>query len=245
VQTTKPTRKESAELTRRRLIEGTIEILRREGVAAATTGRIAAAAGLKQPTFYVHFSDHDEIIEAAAAEIGQQVLDKLRLQITRFDPANVRGSLRNAYVAMFAAFLSEPELSRIFLRHRTDDGTVLGRVFGRFVDRARTQLHEVVGNFTKAGAAPVPRAVVDANVELLVSGVLGLLEALLEGRLRDRAIAVEAMARVTGAMLRPLYKPTRTESQGDRKTGRFSEQSSSPPPRLPVQILRGLKDSGH
>jgi hypothetical protein len=91
----------------------------------------------------------------------------------------------------------------------------------------------------------VPRAVVDANVELLVSGVLGLLEALLEGRLRDRAIAVEAMARVTGAMLRPLYKPTRTESQGDRKTGRFSEQSSSPPPRLPVQILRGLKDSGH
>jgi hypothetical protein len=60
--------------------------------------------------------------------------------------------------------------------------------------------------------------VVDANVELLVSGVLGLLEALLEGRLRDRAIAVEAMARLTGAMLRPLYKPTRAEAPRFRRS---------------------------
>jgi AcrR family transcriptional regulator len=213
VPTPKPTRKESAQLTRRRLIEGAIEILRREGVAAATTGRIAAAAGLKQPTFYVHFSDRDEIIEAVAAEIGQQVLDKLRLQITRFDPANVRGSLRSAYAAMFAAFLSEPELSRIFLRHRTDDGTVLGRVFGRFVDRARVQLLDVVGKFAKQ-SAPVHRAAVDANVELLVSGVMGLLEALLEERLRDRAAAVEAMALVTSAMLRPLYAAPLNTSPG-------------------------------
>jgi len=37
VQTARLTRRESTELTRRRLIDGAIEILRQEGVAAATT----------------------------------------------------------------------------------------------------------------------------------------------------------------------------------------------------------------
>jgi AcrR family transcriptional regulator len=200
VLTSKLSRKESTELTRRRLIDGAIEILRRDGVAAATTGRIASAAGLKQPSFYVHFSDRDEIFQAAAAEIGRRVIEMLKRQLTAFDPAHARRSIRDAYAAMTAAFLSEPELTRIFLRHRTDDGTVLGRTFRELLHQARGELVENLARYDVA----LPRDTAEAHIELLVAGVLGLLEGLLDGRLRDSEAAVDAIAGVTVAMFRAL-----------------------------------------
>ena len=99
VQTSRLTRKASTELTRRRLIDGAIEILRRDGFAAATTGRIASAAGLKQPSFYVHFDDRDQVFEAAANEIGRRVIGDPQAPAHRdrprapapIDPRRLRG----------------------------------------------------------------------------------------------------------------------------------------------------------
>ncbi len=202
VQTSRLTRKASAELTRRKLIDGAIEILRRDGVAAATTGRIASAAGLKQPSFYVHFDDRDQVFEAAANEIGRRVMEILRREVTAMDRAHPRRSIRAAYAAMTEAFLSEPELTRLFLRHRIDDGTVLGRTFRRLLDQARGQLVEDVGRY----GVVVPRDIAEAHSELLVAGVLGLLEGLVDGRLRDRDAAVDAISNVTIAMFRSLTR---------------------------------------
>jgi AcrR family transcriptional regulator len=202
VQTSRLTRKASAELTRRKLIDGAIEILRRDGVAAATTGRIASAAGLKQPSFYVHFDDRDQVFEAAANEIGRRVMEILRRQLTAMDRAHPRRSIRAAYAAMTEAFLTEPELTRLFLRHRIDDGTVLGRTFRRLLDQAREQLVEGVARY----GVVVPRDTAEAHSELLVAGVLGLLEGLVDGRLRDREAAIDAIANVTIAMFRSLTR---------------------------------------
>jgi AcrR family transcriptional regulator len=202
VQTSRLTRRESTELTRRRLIDGAIDILRHEGVAAATTGRIASAAGLKQPSFYVHFADRDEILHAAAVEIGQRMMTTLARELSQIDGADPKRSIRAAHAAIVGAFLGEPELTRIFLRHRTDDGSVLGRAFRALLDQARRQ---IAGSVTLHGIA-VARPMADAYVELLVAGVLGILEGLLDGRLTDRAAAVDAIARVTATMMHSLSK---------------------------------------
>jgi len=196
------TRKASTELTRRRLIDGAIEILRRDGVAAATTGRIASAAGLKQPSFYVHFDDRDQVFEAAATEIGRRVIGILQQQLTAFDRVHPRRSIRAAYAAMTAAFLSEPELTRIFLRHRIDDGTVLGRTFRRLLDQARGELVEGVGRH----GVVLSRDAAEAHIELLVAALLGLLEGLLEGRLQNREAAIDAISNATIAMFRSLTR---------------------------------------
>jgi AcrR family transcriptional regulator len=200
MQTSRPARR-GTDVTRRRLIDGAVDILRRDGLAAATTGRIASAAGLKQPSFYVHFADRDEVFEAAAAEIGQRMLAKLERQYAKFDRAHVRRSLVKMYGSIVGAFLSEPELTRIFLRHRTDDGTVLGRIFSRHVQRARATIVSSLPLYGVTVAGPG----VEAYVEIIVSGVLGTLEALLEGRLKDRDAAVEALAEVTARVLRPQH----------------------------------------
>lgn len=202
MQTSRLTRRESTELTRRRLIDGAIEILRREGVVAATTGRIARAAGLKQPSFYVHFADRDEILNAAAAEIGHVMIETLQRELSRIDSSDPRRSIRAAHSAIVDRFLSEPELTRIFLRHRADDGTVLGRAFRRLLDDARGELVE---SLLRHGVAK-GRDSAEAHVELLVAAVLGMLEGLLDGRLRDRSASIEAMARITSAMMRSLSR---------------------------------------
>jgi AcrR family transcriptional regulator len=202
VQTARLTRKASTELTRRRLIDGAIEILRRDGFAAATTGRIASAAGLKQPSFYVHFEDRDQVFEAAANEIGRRVIEILKRQLTAIDRAHPRRSIRAAYAAVTAAFLSEPELTRIFLRHRVDDGTVLGRTFRSLLDLVREELVESVGRW----GVVLPRSAAEAHVELLVAATLGLLEGLLDGRLQDREPVIDAISNVTLAMFRSLTR---------------------------------------
>jgi AcrR family transcriptional regulator len=204
MQSARPGRR-SNDITRRRLIDGAIEILRRDGIAAATTGRIAGAAGLKQPTFYVHFTDRDEVVEAAAAEIGQRMLEKLQRLHDKFDAGNVRASLRVMYSAIVASFLAEPELTRIFLRHRTDDGTVLGRVFARQVEEARVAIMQSLPRY---GVTAVSTASA-AYVELIVSAVLGMLEALVDGRLTDCDAAVDAMADVTAKVLRSQHAKKR------------------------------------
>src|SRR5258708_6024788 len=169
MQAARPARRITTELTRKRLIEGAVDILRREGLGAATTGRIAGAAGLKQPTFYVHFEDRDEVFEAAADEIGRRMLEKLQRQHTKFDAKDARRSLAANFRSILGAFLSEPELTRIFLRYRADEGTVLGKAFGRQIRAAR---QAIVDNLPAYGVAGAPPAGVDARVEVVVSALL-------------------------------------------------------------------------
>jgi AcrR family transcriptional regulator len=220
VQTARLTRKASTELTRRRLIDGAIEILRRDGFAAATTGRIASAAGLKQPSFYVHFEDRDQVFEAAANEIGRRVIEILKRQLTAIDRTHPRRSIRAAYAAVTAAFLSEPELTRVFLRHRVDDGTVLGRTFRSLLDQVRGELVESIGRWGVA----LPRSAAEAHIELLVAATLGLLEGLLDGRLHDREPVIDAISNVTLAMFRSLTRDRAGSTPATASRARPKEQ---------------------
>jgi AcrR family transcriptional regulator len=220
VQTARLTRKASTELTRRRLIDGAIEILRRDGFAAATTGRIASAAGLKQPSFYVHFEDRDQVFEAAANEIGRRVIEILKHQLTAIDRTHPRRSIRAAYAAVTAAFLSEPELTRVFLRHRVDDGTVLGRTFRSLLDQVRGELVESIGRWGVA----LPRSAAEAHIELLVAATLGLLEGLLDGRLHDREPVIDAISNVTLAMFRSLTRDRAGSATATASRARPKEQ---------------------
>jgi hypothetical protein len=135
-------------------------------------------------------------------EIGRRVIEMLQRELTEFDPTHPRRAIRAAYASMTTAFLSEPELTRIFLRHRTDDGTVLGRTFRQLLDQARAEMLESLHRY----GVVLPRDTAEAHIELLIAGVLGLLEALLSDRLKDQDAAIDAIAGVTTSMFRALMK---------------------------------------
>lgn len=195
------TRRESKELTRRRLIDGAMNILRTEGVDAATTGRIAREAGIKQSSFYGHFADRDACLDEVAQMIGGYVLHNGRKHRGLLDLNDLRGSVRRGVDAVVAAFMSEPELTALFLRHRTDD-SALGRRFEGMVQTARGELARDLRAFGVAHTEEQGRI----YAELLTSGMLGIVDGLIHKRITDRQAAIDGLTDVTYAALRAARK---------------------------------------
>ena len=72
--------------TRRRLIEATAQVIRDEGYAAATTRRIAAAAGVRSALVYYYFDTLDDLFVAVLRSGADAALARMREAIATDDP---------------------------------------------------------------------------------------------------------------------------------------------------------------
>jgi TetR/AcrR family transcriptional regulator, regulator of autoinduction and epiphytic fitness len=72
--------------TRRRLIEATAAIMHDEGYAAATSRRVAARAGVRQPLVHYYFPTMDDLFLAVLREGADVALDQMRAALTNDDP---------------------------------------------------------------------------------------------------------------------------------------------------------------
>jgi TetR/AcrR family transcriptional regulator of autoinduction and epiphytic fitness len=72
--------------TRRRLLEATAQILHDEGYAAATSRRVAARAGVRQPLVHYYFPTMDDLFLAVLREGADAALDQMRAALTNDDP---------------------------------------------------------------------------------------------------------------------------------------------------------------
>jgi len=193
------TRREASAVTRRRLVVSTIEILRAEGPAGATTGRIAKAAGLAQASFYAHFADRDACLQAAAEEIGDDVLARLRAALLPIDGRDLRGSIRRVYAALLDVFVTERELTELFLAHRADPNSPLGVGLRRALGAARLDLITAIRLY---GVQPTA-AEAACYAEILVGVMLGLVEGVVAERV-ERELGLDAVADVTYGALQAL-----------------------------------------
>src|SRR5688500_5115251 len=68
-----PTRRQrgSREATRERLVQAAIDLIRQGGVGAVSTVSVTQVAGFAQSSFYMHFANVDECLNAAAEQIGE------------------------------------------------------------------------------------------------------------------------------------------------------------------------------
>jgi TetR/AcrR family transcriptional regulator, regulator of autoinduction and epiphytic fitness len=72
--------------TRRRLIEATAHIMHDEGYASATSRRVAARAGVRQPLVHYYFPTMDDLFLAVLREGADAALDQMRAALTNDDP---------------------------------------------------------------------------------------------------------------------------------------------------------------
>ena len=72
--------------TRRRLIEATAQLMHDEGYAAATSRRVAAKAGVRQPLVHYYFPTMDDLFLAVLREGADAALDQMRAALTNDDP---------------------------------------------------------------------------------------------------------------------------------------------------------------
>lgn len=62
---------------RQRIVDAVLHVIAKHGVQATTTARIAAAAGVSEPTIYRTFRSRREMLLAAADKVWQQRRDEL------------------------------------------------------------------------------------------------------------------------------------------------------------------------
>jgi TetR/AcrR family transcriptional regulator of autoinduction and epiphytic fitness len=72
--------------TRRRLIEATAQVMHDEGYAAATSRRVAAEVGVRQPLVHYYFRTMDDLFLAVLSAGADAALDQMRAALADDDP---------------------------------------------------------------------------------------------------------------------------------------------------------------
>src|SRR5687768_5399957 len=80
-------RDESKAITRGRLLDAAAQLLGEVGYGGMSTGAVARAAGVAQPTFYVHFRDMDDLLRT----LGTEQIDALRARLRAARQALITG----------------------------------------------------------------------------------------------------------------------------------------------------------
>lgn len=185
-------RQANKERTRNRLAEAILKVLFKYGPAALTTGRVAELAGVAQPTFYVHFKDMDDALERVATWVTDQLVVRLNEEKENQGLDSV-SALSDAIGATVRAFIAEPKMAELFLRHRRDVTSPIGRRWATITDGIRGRTIEQLQTLQ----VPPPSADLPIHSDLLVGMVFGLIEGLLDKRITDIDHAAEVAARTT------------------------------------------------
>lgn len=189
-------RRASKERTRQKLVKATLRVLLRDGPAALTTGRIAESAGVAQPTFYVHFSGMEEALQEAAALVEERLLSRLKEERKGIQLGGPTDMIRHAFQASVDALVSEPRITELFLRHRRDVSSPLGKRFRHILDAARRDL---LNDLTLIGLDDTIVPDPEIHVDLIVGMVLTIAEGILDKRITDRDKAIDGLVYMTTA----------------------------------------------
>ena len=193
--------------TRARLIQVTIELVRREGVAALTTSRITRAAGIAQPGFYAHFKNVDDIVRHAVARVVEDIREETKLaRIRAFaryrDPnADMLEAFRAAYRETIEVFLSDPTYAELLMRYRRDPSVLGGSMIGVMQGIREEFADEMWRAAQAAGFQEQHRPQVALWSEQTLALYFAGAEALLDGRQTDREAMYDSLARSSFAIM--------------------------------------------
>ncbi len=143
-------------VTSSRIVETAARILLEEGPQQITTGRLAEASGIVQSGFYTHFKNTEEVLIAAAEQIGthlRKVAGEGQAQIVALQGGTV-AQLAQHYANLFRLLLEDRHFTELFLQYRRAP-TPLGQMLRGF-ERGITL--DTAGFLAQmARQSPVPR----------------------------------------------------------------------------------------
>jgi AcrR family transcriptional regulator len=206
--TREPGRRGKQGETRARLIQVTIDLVRREGLSALTTSRITRAAGIAQPGFYAHFRNVDDLLRKAIAQVLGEMRGKIRearrrafQRIDTVQNAADLTTLRAVFEDGLDVFLSDPAFADLFLRYRRDP-SLLGGYMRQAMNGVRADITEDIWQRAQAvgvGTEFFPQIAFWAE-QVLALYFAGA-EAILDERYDDRDMLLDALARSAWAIM--------------------------------------------
>lgn len=186
------TRNEAKAVTRGRLLEAATRVLRERGYGGLSASAVARAAGVAQPTFYVHFRDKADLLRA----LGEEHVGTLRERLRRARAQVIAGhgvdAVRETFRLPLATWVEHPHLFRLFAQERRQPGSPLGALFRELLDEVRNDLADDLVRLGLPGATPADRE----RVQMVAEAMIAQTEALALGHLDDRYTSFDAVVEV-------------------------------------------------
>ncbi|MFC5744612.1 TetR/AcrR family transcriptional regulator [Actinomadura rugatobispora] len=203
-------RREAKDLTRRRLLASALRILDTEGEAGLSTGSVCRNAGIAQSTFYVHFRNMHDLLEALAEEAGRRVGPVVR-EARRRSTAEPHSAerLREAFRVPLEAMCGHPEFFRLSVRTRLDRNSPLGEAARARAAETRARLVEDL----VAAGLPAATDRQRRSLEMVADGVTALTESMALGHLDGRYPDLEECVDILVA----FFAGTRAQLLTDRE----------------------------
>lgn len=186
------TRSEAKSLTRRRLLDAASRLLATDGYAGLSASGIARAAGIAQPTFYVHFRDKDDLLRT----LGEEQIGSLRQRLREARALILQGAgeaaVRDAFRLPLEMWIAHPGLLRLNAQELHQPGSPLGKILRGFRDEILHDLVEDLAGFGLPSATPAERE----RLEMVADAMMAQTEALALGHLEGRYRSVDAIVDV-------------------------------------------------
>ena len=214
--------------TRERLLAAALDVIRVEGWANLSTGRLAAAAGIVQSGFYRHFTSIEACVGEAIAPIAVDVRSDIAARRRAWFAEDVDDLTRAVrhYRENLAIVVERPALAEILLKRRFERSPV-GALMSAFSEGL---VVDIVEDMTSARlrrglATDAERARLAG--QMILASVFGTIQLLLESRARVD-LAAEALARIGAALgddgwlggAPPRAPPSRRRERRPRPAGK-------------------------
>jgi AcrR family transcriptional regulator len=136
--------------THRALVDATLSLLRERGLSEASVDDIVRAAGVAKGTFYLHFGSKDDVINAVAERLVEEVGQIVEAALAQADRSPVERVLAlGGAVSQVGREPYERELIEMF--HRPENRAVHDRVGEHVFARIAPPLAAVIAEGIAAG----------------------------------------------------------------------------------------------
>jgi AcrR family transcriptional regulator len=170
-------RRDAKALTRQRLLEAARRLILSGGETGVAASVVAREAGVGGATFYEHFKNRDELLQALAKDLFEELrreLDKRRLEA--LEAPNDEEGLRQEFRTPIEILASNPDVFRLALRVRHNAGSPLGDSSRRAAGNMRG---DIVEELTARGypahtQAELRRLEMIADIHIAATEVLAL-----------------------------------------------------------------------
>ncbi len=195
------TRGESKTITRTRLLEAGARILAESGYGGLSVSAVARAAGVAQPTFYVHFRDKDELLRTLGTEQIGALRVKLREARLRVLEGQGVEAVRETFRISVDTWTQHPGLLHAFLREQYEPNSP----FGSMALQLRADVvADMVEDFARLGLAtdtPAARERLAMIADAMIAQTECLARGYLEGRYTDRETVVDVLTQFAVGVL--------------------------------------------
>lgn len=186
------TRSASKAATRERLLNAALEALDEEGEAGLTTVNVTRRAGIAQSSFYVHFSDMDDLLRQLIQEVWRDRGRSSRAARRRYRSEREPSRARDTFRVPLVEELAHPEIFRLVLRSRLDPTSPLGEWTRSLLEANRKGLEADLAEQGVPHGTPAE----ERKLAMIADGLIALTDSLALGHLEGRYPDIEEIVDV-------------------------------------------------